>query len=251
MVSKGQYNKTTERCSCFPGYSGEFCQYVDCSKQSLQCANYTSTFCVYSTVATYCPELCNNAICRCGFKQCLNGGRFNASDCSCRCPEGYFGTTCETTNPVLPVVCAPPEQYNCQNQGIFNNLTCGCNCNKVYRLIFKNFCFTIFRLGFPSYSGQYCETLMCDIPDPATCQGYNNTLCSLSLVNSYCPHLCELCPSSSTSSPSSDSTSNLTLAPAPAQQVSLPARVSVCSKTLNCRNSGVFSNSSCSCQCII
>lgn len=174
-------------CSCFPGYSGSLCQYVDCSKQSLQCSNYTNLYCVYSTVATYCPELCNNAICACGFNHCLNGGTFHANNCTCECPAGFFGTTCESTDPVEPTICPPSEHFHCQNQGIFNNRTCACNCKielsnficQDYFLLFLLFNFEVFQAILVSFARLSFAT--CPIRPAATATTTPCVLCRLSV----------------------------------------------------------------------
>lgn len=156
--------------------------------------------------------------------QCQNYGIFNNTTCACECFLPYSGVKCEfanctaqpvecgvsltksqCTDPLIntycPGLCAADIckcGFNtCENNGTLNNNTCACEC-------------------FQTYSGKRCETLRCDISDPAECANYGS-LCYIDLIKAYCPHKCNRCPT--------------------------------CSQTLNCTNSGLFDNSTCQCQC--
>jgi len=107
--------------------------------------------------------MCNSTICKCGFNQCLNGGVFNASSCSCSCVAPYSGKICET-------VTQCSQQLQCLN-GQFNNKTCICDC-------------------YPNYYGNLCENLNCGQADPVDCSTYKPTDCALTIVSQYCPRFC-------------------------------------------------------------
>nr|QBH70090.1 CreCAP-ShK4 [Colubraria reticulata] len=42
-----------------------------------------------------CPNNCQNGLCNCGSRICLNGGTLNLRTCSCECPSVYKGEHCE------------------------------------------------------------------------------------------------------------------------------------------------------------
>jgi hypothetical protein len=113
------------------------------------------------------PIMCQAPICTngCGYDTCLNGGTFDATKCSCTCPAPWAGKTCENQ-------CA--TTLSCKNGASFNGKTCVCDC-------------------FPNYSGSLCDTVLCNIADPTDCSNYLSADCSVSLINSYCPHLCGKC----------------------------------------------------------
>lgn len=140
----GVYNTSSCSCSCFPGYSGASCQYVDCTLQSSQCGKlYTKDMCHFRTVYEYCPQMCDNPICTCGFETCLNNGTFNATTCSCTCPVGFYGSTCESTSPTVSLVCPTYVQRTCQNGARFNRTLCKCDCNfnfiKISKILVEEF----------------------------------------------------------------------------------------------------------------
>ena len=137
-LNLGVYNKSSCSCGCFPGYSGLACQYMDCTRQSAQCGTlYTPEMCHLNTIYEYCPKMCENTICTCGFDTCLNNGTFNSQTCSCTCLPGFYGSTCESTSPTVSLVCPSYFTRTCQNGASFNRTRCKCDCNKTGILVFK------------------------------------------------------------------------------------------------------------------
>lgn len=90
--------------------------------QPAECGtNLPNSLCIFDTVKSYCPRMCNHPACTCGYDVCLNGGFFNAFDCTCKCPVNYYGTVCENYSACSSIL-------SCQNRGIFNPTTCVCDC---------------------------------------------------------------------------------------------------------------------------
>jgi|TARA_B110000091_G_scaffold208477_1_gene248218 hypothetical protein len=50
---------------------------------------------------------------------CKNDGEFNGDLCSCLCPKGWKGKTCNVCD----------ETTTCENGGVLNKDTCTCQCN--------------------------------------------------------------------------------------------------------------------------
>lgn len=97
--------------------------------------------------------------------------------------------------------------------------------------------------------GPACEILMCDIDDPDQCRDYDETnLCTVMLIESFCPHLCNKCPTTTTeTTKTSATTTSIALNQPHNNQVVL----NQCTQVLNCQNSGIFNNITCKCQCNI
>ena len=162
------FNNNTCVCDCFTSYDGEFCQHSACTVESTQCGtDFPSSLCGIDLVKNLCPIMCKAPLCTngCGYDSCLNGGTFNAATCSCTCVAPWGGVSCENKCQTT---------LACQNGAVFNGDTCMCDC-------------------FSTYSGSLCETLQCNIADPLDCASYLPGDCSVSLINSYCPHLCSRC----------------------------------------------------------
>lgn len=100
------------------------------------------SLCKDASIANYCPFMCQQPICKCGFDSCLNGGQFVASMCSCLCPAQFKGVRCETsvttttTTTSTKILC--PQILTCTNSGKFNNQTCKCDCKLSF--VFLNAC---------------------------------------------------------------------------------------------------------------
>jgi hypothetical protein len=175
---------------------------------------------------------------------CQNSGQYNPTTLRCDCFPSYTGNDCSQLlcNKTDPVSCGTyvvsycsyksindycPRLCNrcnclpisCLNGGIFSNITCGCNC-------------------FPSYSGSRCETLNCNIADPASCRSYSPTLCTSSMISAYCPTLCGRCGGSVVTVPPIVTT--------PLGATTQP----LCPQILQCQNFGAFNNRTCRCDCI-
>jgi hypothetical protein len=75
---------------------------------------------------------------------------------------------------ILSYLCEPCQNgsLTCLNGGVFNEKICACQC-------------------FPSYSGNTCEKISCDTLDPSSCHTFAKGLCSIAIINDYCPKLCE------------------------------------------------------------
>ncbi|CAF0908540.1 unnamed protein product [Brachionus calyciflorus] len=165
----GNFNTQTCECECYRGYSGDFCEKVNCNDQSDMCgSSLTPDMCVVDEISSFCPLMCGSIACKCGFDRCLNEGIFNQESCSCTCPLEFDGPLCEKRK-----TC---EVSSCKNEGHVRLDTCECEC-------FKN------------YDGKECENLLCDIPDPDDCISYTKDYCVVQALNSYCPHLCSKCSS--------------------------------------------------------
>jgi hypothetical protein len=164
-LHEGRWNFAANRCDCYPGYSGIWCQIANCNLQTVACGLFSSFQCDVTTIKNYCPRLCNARSCTCpnGIDQCLNGGTFNSATCTCSCPSGFTGTVCETISTLT-----------CKNSGTFNNVTKTCSC-------------------FPNYSGQLCQNLNCLLPDPAICVSFLTADCNITTLGNYCPNKCGRC----------------------------------------------------------
>ena len=119
---------------------GDLCEFGNCNNQPLDCStSFGPSFCATPSIATYCPLLCSQPICKCGFDSCLNGGVFISSSCLCACPVQYTGIRCEnltvttTTTTVATKKCS--VQLPCMNGAKQNPSTCNCDCK--YHHLFK------------------------------------------------------------------------------------------------------------------
>lgn len=153
--------------------TGNNCELVNCANDPSVCGIYIyRDQCSVQTIGNYCPKLCQKRGCVCGIDECLNGGVFDPSSCKCNCPTGFTGNVCQTKSTCTPL--------KCQNNGEFNSATCKCDC-------------------FPQYSGSLCETLNCNVADSRYCFYFQPVDCAtVTLVRSYCPHMCGRCLSSTT-----------------------------------------------------
>jgi hypothetical protein len=176
---------------------GDECQFSNCNNEPSMClTDFGTSFCqdakicnylfrlltnyyyYYWLLANYCPKMCNQPICKCGFDSCLNGGFFMASSCSCICSSQYSGVRCE--NLILTTTVATTKAactiLPCLNNAKQNQATCKCEC-------------------YPAYTGTFCETLIC-ANEPIECKNPNIFTvaeCTKDLVLSYCPLLCGKC----------------------------------------------------------
>jgi hypothetical protein len=185
-LHKGTFNNSTCSCECYPAYKGEFCEFGNCAMEPENClTDFGISLCRDASIANFCPSMCQQPICKCGFDSCLNGGQFVPSLCSCLCTAQFKGNRCETslvtttTTTSLQITCAP--NLSCLNGGKLNNKTCSCDCN-------------------PSYSGNLCEILLCDQPDPGTCRDFQLIDCLKIAVFYYCPKMCRYCQTSTITS---------------------------------------------------
>ena len=89
--------------------------------------------CIHQSIANYCPQMCEQIICKCGFDSCLNDGKFIASNCSCACQAQYTGTRCENLITTTKTLLSLKQRCNfgleCLNGGKLNLKTCTCECN--------------------------------------------------------------------------------------------------------------------------
>ncbi|RNA43892.1 von Willebrand factor D and EGF domain-containing isoform X2 [Brachionus plicatilis] len=174
-LNGGFFNQDLCQCECisnflFPsyfGYSGNFCEKIDCSTQAASCGiTLTPDLCSIAEIGNYCPLMCSPEVCKCGFYGCINNGTFDQQNCICECPERFEGSICENSKKC---------SKSCENLGLINEDTCECDC-------------------FPNFTGEKCENLSCDIPDSSICVPYTTDFCSIKEIEFYCPHLCLKCP---------------------------------------------------------
>jgi hypothetical protein len=113
--------------------------------------DFGPTFCSQATIANFCPLMCGQPICRCGFDSCLNGGIFMASTCTCSCPTQFNGARCEnmitTTTRPTTTVSQCSQLLPCLNGAKQSPVTCKCECKKSINRVFsfKNINFIIFK----------------------------------------------------------------------------------------------------------
>lgn len=138
--------------------------------QPLECGtSLSSDFCVFSKISSYCPKMCNHPACSCGIDTCLNGGFFDASTCSCKCPANFYGRVCESFSTCGTIL-------TCQNFGNFNATSCRCECIT------------------PNFSGDRCEHVACNVADPLYCSAYSKLSCTPNnFIYGICPMFCERC----------------------------------------------------------
>lgn len=55
-----------------------------------------------------CPNSCQNGLCACNGKLCLNGGDLDLDTCTCKCPDLYGGDDCSILN------CPASEPFYCR-----------------------------------------------------------------------------------------------------------------------------------------
>ncbi|KAL8570783.1 hypothetical protein ACOMHN_006933 [Nucella lapillus] len=124
-LNNGQLDLNTCTCQCSGNRMGTNCSEIDCTQQDIfsgcRDGSIPSSQCgqpgTLLTDTTVCPHLCS--ICpACNGKTCDNGGTLNEDTCTCQCPSGYGGDTCE-------VECSTIE---CQNGGTLNAENCRCDC---------------------------------------------------------------------------------------------------------------------------
>jgi hypothetical protein len=107
---------------------GNECQFSTCTYEPSICSTELEpSHCGFSKIANYCPKLCNQPICKCGFDSCLNGGFFLASSCSCICHSQYRGVRCENSIISTNNTKECPE-LDCFNGAKINKETCKCDC---------------------------------------------------------------------------------------------------------------------------
>ena len=133
----GSFNNKTCSCECYTSYRGHECQFSNCDSQPANClTDFGPTFCKDTTIAYFCPKMCNQTICKCGFDSCLNGGFFYEASCLCICPNQFTGIRCDnltstaqtTTTITTKKTC--PQQLQCLNGAKQNTVTCNCDCMK-------------------------------------------------------------------------------------------------------------------------
>jgi len=158
----GKFDYNTCACDCFPAYSGPRCEITNCDLEPVKCQlDFSPELCASQPVLrSYCPKMCNQPECKCGFDSCLNGGYFYAATCTCFCATGFTGTICETslaattptttTNAPTTTTTACPQSMSCQNGAKQSRTSCKCDC-------------------FPAYTGTLCETLIC-ANEPSRCK---------------------------------------------------------------------------------
>ena len=125
-------------------FKGELCEFSNCLNQPSSCTTFGPTYCSDAAIAIYCPQMCQQAICKCGFDSCLNSGIFIANSCSCFCPAQYTGTRCEslvtasstTTNAILTTTTSACSLLPCLNGAKQNTVTCKCECKFILNFIF-------------------------------------------------------------------------------------------------------------------
>lgn len=224
----GNFNQKTCACECYPSYTGDLCEFGNCKNQPVSClTDFGTAKCNDAQIATYCPQMCNMVVCRCGFDTCLNGGFFISSSCSCICPPQYTGIRCDFLAPVAitTTTTTPPPCINklpCLSGGKLNLVTCNCDC-------------------LPSYTGVQCETILCQNPDPTSCSLLTVNSC-LTTTNFYnCPRLCGLCPNVI-------ATTTFTVAPVTTTTTTTTPSPGIC-LPFTCFNGGQFDTQTCSCIC--
>lgn len=116
-------------------FIGDSCEFANCGSQPAIClTDFGPSFCTQNEIKNYCPLMCNQPICKCGFDSCLNGGFFFEAQCSCICPTQFIGTRCET--PIVQTTTLAPTttvqkcaiQLPCLNGAKLNQATCKCDC---------------------------------------------------------------------------------------------------------------------------
>jgi hypothetical protein len=128
-LHSGTFNNVTCKCGCYPGYTGNNCQFFNNTLgQSTLCSILSTSLCnlTLSTLVVndYCPVMCQNItktpLLRCTIDSCLNLGHFNATTCQCKCPPGYLGRACEDN------ICSQNDSSQCSQYKVEN-----CNYNQV------------------------------------------------------------------------------------------------------------------------
>ena len=227
-LHRGTFNNISCLCECYPAYQGNFCEFGNCAMEPENClTDFGISLCRDASIANFCPSMCQQPICKCGFDSCLNAGQFVASLCSCLCPVQFRGDRCETsvitttTTTSSKTACA--QSLTCLNGGKLNNRTCTCDCN-------------------PNYTGNVCEILMCDQPDPDICRDFQLIDCLKIAVFYYCPKMCGYCQITTTTITSiTTNTKSIT---------STSIQPNNCFQKLPCLNGAKQDLVTCKCTCI-
>ena len=119
----GLFNNKTCACQCYPAYTGNICEFENCNNEPAICSTeFSKDSCAKNKeIMLYCPKLCDQPICKCGFSNCTNGGTFVSESCKCDCIPPFYGYRCN----LCPAL-------KCLNGGTFNSATCKCDCNILF-----------------------------------------------------------------------------------------------------------------------
>ena len=159
-LHNGLFNTTTCICDCQAAYKGvkhnllviskrvkilfskgDLCQYSNCINEPPACTqDLGPAFCSNALISNYCPLMCNQIICKCGFDSCSNGGTFISSACVCLCAAQYVGDRCDnlvtTTKATTLTSMNCTEKLPCLNGAKYNELTCKCECKRFFFTIY-------------------------------------------------------------------------------------------------------------------
>ena len=112
------------------------------------------------------------------------------------------------------------------------------------------------KKGNPSYSGDLCENVLCDNPDPKICYDFKLSDCLQTAIFYYCPQLCRYCSYSTTiiTSLINDFTETTEAKFITTTRTDVKLRLesnkSSSCEILNCQNKGYFNKKICKCDCL-
>ena len=84
-LNGGVFDADACKCECLPLYSGANCEKANCADEPLQCGTlFKVETCSLESTRNFCPDMCDQPVCKCGNGGCINGGVFDPSTCSCK-----------------------------------------------------------------------------------------------------------------------------------------------------------------------
>ena len=196
--------------------------------------------------------MCKQPICKCGFDSCLNDGRFDATNCACVCSKEFTGSRCETLlNTTVPKLNDCTQSLVCQNGARLNPNTCKCECRHQFTLFYLNFVVNFFNLfiGYPSYTGTLCESVLCQNQDPKICEDFSLNECLKLAIVYYCPQLCGICKGSASTSSSTTKLTMTTATTSTTTTITTTTTKTISNCAQKCLNGGKQNPNNCSCEC--